>query len=152
MAASFVSAPSAIAVVPLPAAAGPADSDEDSVGAPVPAFAEPGDIPMLRDARLAPARLEQLIAAAARERDDPPPPPRPDECCGSACSPCVKQLWSEELRAWKERWGVGAAAAARRAAKAEARRAGGASKRGDAGIPQTQRCSEASVMPGAFDW
>jgi hypothetical protein len=147
MAVPAASASPAVAIVQLLDGTAAA---EDSAAPP--AFADPADIPMLRHARLAPARLEQLLAAAGRERDDPPPPPRPDECCGSSCSPCVKQLWSEELRAWKERWGVGAAAAARRAAKAEARLAVGLAKAGKAGVQRTQEPSETGTMPGAFDW
>lgn len=38
------------------------------------------------------------------ERPDPPPErPDPSECCGGGCSPCIMDLYEEELAQWRER-------------------------------------------------
>ncbi|KAI5475800.1 hypothetical protein MNV49_000811 [Pseudohyphozyma bogoriensis] len=50
--------------------------------------------------RLAPVRLQELLAAAKARKA--PKPPEPGECCGSSCKPCVTELWKQELRCWKE--------------------------------------------------
>lgn len=48
--------------------------------------------------RLATVRKKQLLKSTLAE--NPPPPPELDECCGSSCCPCVKDLWREALRLW----------------------------------------------------
>lgn len=55
--------------------------------------------------KLAPSRLVELVKAA--QRDDAPPAPALGECCGSSCSPCVTELWKQELRVWTECQGEG---------------------------------------------
>ncbi|PWN38908.1 hypothetical protein IE81DRAFT_280352, partial [Ceraceosorus guamensis] len=74
---------------------------------PQPAYSDVREIPTLKQGRFAPLRYDEILQAASRDHDDPPPKPGPSDCCGSSCQPCVKELWSEELRAWKERWGKG---------------------------------------------
>ncbi|KAL6232061.1 hypothetical protein BDW75DRAFT_243321 [Aspergillus navahoensis] len=67
----------------------------------------PENVPRIKNAkRLTATRTKQLIRAAARAVDDPPPKPGLGECCGSACDPCVNDLWKEELACWRERWGL----------------------------------------------
>lgn len=73
---------------------------------PKPVYEDASLIPLIKDGRHAPLRAQQLIAAASRDHDDPPPPPGLDECCGSSCQPCVKELWAQETKAWKIRWGL----------------------------------------------
>lgn len=51
-------------------------------------------------------RKKQLIKAANRNWNEPPPKPNNDECCGSNCTPCVKDLWNEDVIVWKQRWGL----------------------------------------------
>lgn len=53
-----------------------------------------------RKNRLAPSRLAELVNAAQSE-DKPKEPPL-WECCGSSCKPCIKELYRQELRVWKE--------------------------------------------------
>lgn len=36
-------------------------------------------------------------------RPIPPEPPLPGECCDSGCSPCVNDIYSEELQDYRER-------------------------------------------------
>ncbi|GAA6033347.1 hypothetical protein JCM8097_006704 [Rhodosporidiobolus ruineniae] len=55
---------------------------------------------LISRSRLAPARLEQLLAAA--RSSTPPKEPDPWDCCGSSCKPCVRTLWKEEMRVWGE--------------------------------------------------
>lgn len=50
--------------------------------------------------RLTPFRTKQIIKKALAEA--PPARPEADECCGSACTPCVKDLWKEEVTCWYE--------------------------------------------------
>lgn len=69
----------------------------------------PSDTPTfkrLQKTRLTGTRTKQLLRAASRAHDDPPPPPGLGVCCGSSCDPCVNDLWREERRVWRERWGV----------------------------------------------
>lgn len=69
-----------------------------------PIYQNPADIPRIKKAQkhLSGTRTKQLIRAAERAPDEPPVP---GECCGSACDPCVMDLWREEVAVWKERWG-----------------------------------------------
>ncbi|OJJ48454.1 hypothetical protein ASPZODRAFT_14591 [Penicilliopsis zonata CBS 506.65] len=67
----------------------------------------PEEVPHIKSAkRLTRIRTKQLLRAAGREYDDPPPRPAPGDCCGSACDPCVMDLWREEMTCWRERWGI----------------------------------------------
>lgn len=54
--------------------------------------------------RLAPIRERQLLQAARDGLVGEARPQRPgaDECCGSACKPCVMDHWREEVRVWRE--------------------------------------------------
>ena len=54
----------------------------------------------LQRRRLAPSRWQDLLRAARGEK--PPRAPDPWDCCGSACKPCVKELYREEMRVWSE--------------------------------------------------
>lgn len=76
-----------------------------------PAFEDAKSIPYLQPShctklRMTHTRKKQLIKAASRNWDQPPPAPGSDECCGSHCQPCVKDLWKEEVIVWKQRWGI----------------------------------------------
>ncbi|KAL4946598.1 hypothetical protein BDV06DRAFT_52925 [Aspergillus oleicola] len=67
----------------------------------------PDSVPTIKTSkRLTATRTKQLIRAAARDITDPPPKPGLGECCGSSCDPCVDDLWREEVRVWRERWGL----------------------------------------------
>ncbi|KAJ5584060.1 uncharacterized protein N7459_003860 [Penicillium hispanicum] len=71
------------------------------------AYYTPAEVPMLKalqKKRLTGTRIKQLIRAASRAHDEPPPPPELGLCCGSACDPCVNDLWREERDVWRERW------------------------------------------------
>jgi len=35
--------------------------------------------------------------------DPPPIPPLPSDCCGNGCTPCVNDIYDQELELWKER-------------------------------------------------
>lgn len=97
--------------VPFSGSESPSSSSSSSSSSPpTPAYKDPRSIPSLTSSaalrkRLSHTRTKQLIAAASRAHDDPPKPPGLNDCCGSACDPCVKTLWREERDAWKERWG-----------------------------------------------
>jgi Oxidoreductase-like protein, N-terminal len=54
--------------------------------------------------RLAPIRENELITKALNPERPIKPPADGRECCGSACKPCVMDLYGEELRVWKECW------------------------------------------------
>jgi hypothetical protein len=54
--------------------------------------------------RLAPIRETELITKALCPDKPLKPPADGRECCGSACKPCVMDLYGEELRVWKECW------------------------------------------------
>lgn len=54
--------------------------------------------------RLAPIRENELITKALNPTRPVKPPADGRECCGSACKPCVMDLYGEELRVWKECW------------------------------------------------
>lgn len=54
--------------------------------------------------RLAPIRENELINKALNPERPVKPPADGRECCGSACKPCVMDLYGEELRVWKECW------------------------------------------------
>lgn len=54
--------------------------------------------------RLAPIRESELITKALNPTKPVKPPADGRECCGSACKPCVMDLYGEELRVWKECW------------------------------------------------
>jgi len=54
--------------------------------------------------RLTPFRKKQLLRAALGK--DKPNPPADDECCGCSCSPCLKDLWREEVQVWQEARGI----------------------------------------------
>jgi hypothetical protein len=54
--------------------------------------------------RLAPIREQELITKALCPDKPIKPPADGRECCGSACKPCVMDLYGEELRVWKECW------------------------------------------------
>lgn len=75
----------------------------------VPDYPDASKIPFLTSPTalrtLTHTRIKQLRKAASQPWDQPPVPPGLSDCCGSACDPCVKDLWKEELRCWQERWG-----------------------------------------------
>lgn len=83
--------------------------EETETAARTPEYEDVSKIPSLTSPvalrTLTYTRTKQLKKAALRPWNDPPPPPGLSDCCGSSCSPCVKDLWKEELLAWKERWG-----------------------------------------------
>lgn len=54
--------------------------------------------------RLAPIRERELISKALNPARPVKPPADGRECCGSACKPCVMDMYGEELRVWKECW------------------------------------------------
>jgi hypothetical protein len=58
----------------------------------------------LLKSRLAPIRENELITKALNPERPIKPPADGRECCGSACKPCVMDLYGEELRVWKECW------------------------------------------------
>ncbi|KAL4957050.1 hypothetical protein BDW69DRAFT_52119 [Aspergillus filifer] len=67
----------------------------------------PEEVPSIKkNKRLTRTREKQLLKAAGRDLHDPPPKPGLGECCGSSCDPCVDDLWREEVRVWRERWGL----------------------------------------------
>jgi hypothetical protein len=99
-----------------------------------PAYEDAGSIPYLLPShctklKMTHTRKKQLIKAANRNWDEPPKKPGNDECCGSHCSPCVKDLWTEEIVVWKQRWGI----------KGE-------------GVDIAQQRKFTCSMPGAYDW
>lgn len=76
-----------------------------------PAYDDASTIPYLLPAhctrlKMTNTRKKQLLKAANRDWDQPPPKPANDECCGSNCTPCVKDLWKEDVLVWKQRWGT----------------------------------------------
>ncbi|PWN53758.1 hypothetical protein IE53DRAFT_108099 [Violaceomyces palustris] len=112
-------------------------------------FPDPEKIPLLvKDVRrFTNTRRKQILRAASRGSGDPPPPPGPDECCGSSCDPCVKQLWREELMAWSQRWGTAAVAIGEDGrAKVEIEIQGDPEAEGD------RQDVKGGTMPGSYDW
>lgn len=76
-----------------------------------PAYEDASRIPYLLPShctklKMTHTRKKQLLKAANRDWNNPPTKPGNDECCGSHCSPCVKDLWTEEVVVWKQRWGL----------------------------------------------
>lgn len=142
-------------------------SSHDIVKIRVPEYENAADIPTLTSplARrtLTHTRMKQLKKAASRDWNDPPPPPGLSDCCGSSCVPCVKDLWKEELQAWKERWGKSAVQLGKDGKKMEQVKDVGAED--ERGAESRKKGSQENVtdekegkelegrMPGAFlDW
>ncbi|KAK9897109.1 hypothetical protein P389DRAFT_53299 [Cystobasidium minutum MCA 4210] len=73
-----------------------AEIDEETIKEAVQSYAD--------EERLAPFRTKQILKKVLKPM--PPNEPAPDECCGSACDPCVKDLWREEVRVWKIARGI----------------------------------------------
>jgi hypothetical protein len=44
-----------------------------------------------------------MMAGDTHRSDPPPERPDPSECCGGGCSPCIFDLYEEELARWRER-------------------------------------------------
>lgn len=84
--------------------------------------------------RLAPIREKQLLKAASDGANGEGKPEKPgaDECCGSACKPCVMDNWREEVKVWKEC-------------------AAGIEEK-DATEQDILKETTGSKMPGAFEW
>lgn len=104
-----------------------------------PAYADASTIPYLLPAhctklKLTNTRKKQLLKAANRDWNEPPPKPGNDECCGSSCTPCVKDLWREDVLVWKQRWG----------------------EQGDEGkgmeVAQSRSEDKCTRLPGSYDW
>lgn len=97
-----------------------------------PAYEDASSIPYLLPShctrlKMTNTRKKQLIKAANRNHDEPPPEPKTDECCGSNCTPCVKDLWKEDVFVWKQRWGMD-------------------------GVAQKMMQVTCSKLPGSYDW
>ena len=98
-----------------------------------PAYEDASAIPYLAPShctklKMTTTRKKQLLKAANRAWDQPPLKPGNDECCGSNCTPCVKDLWKEDVLVWKQRWGME-----------------GEGEMGAVSGPCTK-------MPGSYDW
>jgi hypothetical protein len=105
-----------------------------------PAYADASTIPYLLPSnctklRMTNTRKKQLIKAANREWDQPPPKPGYDECCGSSCTPCVKDLWKEDVLVWKQRWGMDSSEGAAAAVEATDRKK-----------------ADSDKVPGGYEW
>ncbi|KAL4959532.1 uncharacterized protein BDV14DRAFT_9620 [Aspergillus stella-maris] len=99
----------------------------------------PEETPSIKkNKRLTRTREKQLLKAAGRDINDPPPKPGLGECCGSSCDPCVDDLWREEVRVWRERWGLDFHGNEKEKEK-------------EAKHEEKEECM-ARKMPGAFEW
>jgi hypothetical protein len=88
--------------------------------------------------RLAPIRETELVTKALCAEKPVKPPADGRECCGSACKPCVMDLYGEELRVWKECWVLWDEENSRDGVVEE---------------KKTNETEEKSVkMPGSFEW